>query len=88
MCRYVLRLSHMLFCRKHLLHNIIVYTWLNDEDTKRVYEGSDDAYWVFRKMLEAGHLPDDWSVLLAEARTEAGRLQQVAAQSVHPAESY
>ena len=60
---------------------MIVYAWVNDEDTKRAYEGSDDAYQVFRKMLESGHPPDDWSGLLAEARAEAGRLQQVAARS-------
>ncbi len=53
--------------------------WVNDENTKRAYESSDDAYRVFRKMLESGHPPDDWSQLLAEARAEGQRLQQFAA---------
>ena len=34
------------------------------------------AYRVFRKMLESGHPPDDWSKLLAEARAEGKRLQR------------
>lgn len=53
--------------------------WVNDEDAKRAYESSDDAYRVFRKMLKSGHPPDDWNQLLAEARTEGERLQQFAA---------
>ena len=55
---------------------MIVLAWVNDEDTKRAYESSDDAYRVFRKMLEAGHPPDDWNQLLSEARAELKRLQQ------------
>jgi toxin YhaV len=57
---------------------VIVYAWVNDEHTKRAYESSDDAYRVFRKMLESGHPPDDWNMLLTEARAEAHRLEQVA----------
>lgn len=52
---------------------------MNDEDATRAYESSDDAYRVFRKMLESGHPPDDWNQLLAEARTEGDRLQRIAA---------
>lgn len=40
------------------------------EITKCAYESSDDAYRVFRMMVESGHPPDDWNQLLAEARTE------------------
>jgi len=58
---------------------VIVFAWINDEDTKRAYESSDDAYQVFRKMLESGRPPDDWSTLLAEARAEGERLQRLAA---------
>ncbi len=43
------------------------------------YESSNVAYRVFRKMLESGNPPDDWSQLLAEARAEGQRLQQSAA---------
>jgi toxin YhaV len=57
---------------------VIVLAWVNDEDTKRAYESGDDAYRVFRKMLESGHPPDGWNQLLAEARTEGDRLQRIA----------
>lgn len=33
---------------------MIVSAWVNDEDTKRAFERSDDADRVFRKMLKAG----------------------------------
>ena len=41
--------------------------WVNDENSKRAYESNDDAYRVFRKMLDSGQPPDDWEELLAEA---------------------
>jgi toxin YhaV len=71
--------QYQLFFRYHAPSKVIVLAWINDEDTKRAYESSDDAYRMFRKMLERGHPPDDWSQLLAEARAEGLRLQQFAA---------
>lgn len=73
--------QYRLFFRYHAPSKVIVYVWVNDEDTKRAYESSDDAYRVFRKMLESGHPPDDWDRLLAEARAEDQRLQRVAVPS-------
>ena len=58
---------HLFFCY-HLESKIIVYAWVNDEDSKRAYESGDDAYHVFRKMLESGHPLDDWQALLGEAK--------------------
>jgi toxin YhaV len=55
---------------------MIVYAWVNDDDTKRAYESSDDAYRVFRKMLESGHPPDDWDQLLSQAELAGHRLMQ------------
>jgi toxin YhaV len=69
--------QYRLFFRYHASSKVIVYAWVNDEDTKRAYESSDDAYRVFRKMLESGHPPDDWGKLLAEARAQSGRLQKI-----------
>ena len=60
--------QYRLFFRYHASSKVIVLAWVNDENTKRAYESSDDAYRVFRKMLENGHPPDDWNQLLAEAR--------------------
>jgi toxin YhaV len=71
--------QYRLFFRYHAPSKVIVFAWVNDEDTKRVYDGSDDAYRVFRRMLESGHPPDDWNQLLAEARAEGQRLQRFAA---------
>ena len=55
-----------------------MFAWVNDTDTRRAYESNDDAFRVFRKMLERGHPPDDWGQLLAEARAEGARLRQFA----------
>ena len=71
--------QYRLFFRYHAASKVIVFAWVNDEDTRRAYESSDDAYRVFRKMLESGRPPDDWGQLLAEARAEGQRLQQFAA---------
>lgn len=73
--------QYRLFFRYHAPSKVIVYAWVNDEDSKRAYESSDDAYRVFRKMLESGHPPDDWNHLLAEAHAEAARLQHLVAQT-------
>ena len=70
--------QYRLFFRYHAPSKVIVYAWVNDEDTKRAYESNNDAYRVFRKMLENGHPPDDWDQLLAEARAAGQGLQRVA----------
>ena len=67
------------FFRYHAPSKVIVFAWVNDEDTKRAYGNGDDAYRVFRKMLKSGHPPDDWNQLLAEARAERQRLQRFVA---------
>lgn len=69
--------QYRLFFRYHAAHRIIVYAWVNDEDTKRAYDSSDDAYRVFRKMIDTGHPPDDWDTLLKEARTESRRMSRL-----------
>ena len=57
-----------MFFRFHAAQKIIVYAWVNDDASKRAYESSGDAYRVFRKMLDLGHPPDDWELLLKQAR--------------------
>ena len=71
--------QYRLFFRFHAPARVIVFAWVNDEDTKRAYESADDAYRVFRRMLDRGHPPSDWSQLLAEARAESKRLARLAA---------
>ena len=73
--------QYRLFFRYHAPSQVIVYAWMNDEDTPRTYESDGDAYRVFRKMLASGHPPDDWDLLLTEARAETARWRQVGAQA-------
>ena len=68
--------QYRLFFRYHAPSKVIVFAWVNDEDTKRTYESGDDAYRVFCKMLESGHPPDDWDRLLVEARADGDRLNR------------
>ena len=69
--------QYRLFFRYHAGAKMIVYAWVNDDDTKRAFENSDDAYRVFRKMLESGHPPDDWNQLLSQAELKGHRLQRL-----------
>jgi len=76
--------QYRLFFRYHAQAQVIVYAWVNDEDTKRAYESADDAYRVFRKMLGSGHPPGDWKQLVAEARAEEQRLKIAAGRLSGP----
>ena len=58
----------------------MVFAWVNDEDTKRAYDSADDAYRVFRRMLDSGHPPGDWGQLLTEAHAESARLARLGEQ--------
>lgn len=73
--------QYRLFFRYHAPSQVIVYASVNDQDSQRAYESGNDAYRVFHKMLASGHPPDDWDLLLAEARAETARWQQVGAQT-------
>ena len=73
--------QYRLFFRYHALSKVIVFAWVNDEDTRRAYESGDEGYRVFRKMLGNGHPPDDWEQFLAEARATSVRLQKAAART-------
>lgn len=70
--------QYRLFFRFHAQARVIVFAWVNDEDTKRAYERTDDAYRVFRRMLDNGRPPSDWAQLLAEAQAEQERLGRLA----------
>lgn len=68
--------QYRLFFRYHQTSKIIVYAWVNDEDSKRAYDSKTDAYLVFEKMLESGHPPNNWDELLAAAKGETERLDK------------
>lgn len=69
--------QYRLFFRYHASSQIIVLAWVNDEGTKRAYQSNDDAYKIFRKMLEAGHPPDDWNELISESVRDTKKLQDM-----------
>jgi toxin YhaV len=58
-----------LFFRFDTKAKVIIYAWVNDEDTKRTYGSKNDAYAVFRKMLNNGNPPDNWDALRKAAKT-------------------
>lgn len=70
--------QYRLFFRYRADSRIIVYAWVNDQDTRRAYDSRTDAYQVFRKMLARGNPPDNWDTLLREARDAADRLNAAA----------
>ena len=69
--------QYRLFFRYHQSSKILVFAWVNDEDSKRAYDSKTDAYRVFRKMLDNEHPPDDWDTLLEEAKAESNRLVNI-----------
>ncbi|MFA7267904.1 MAG: type II toxin-antitoxin system YhaV family toxin [Sterolibacterium sp.] len=69
--------QYRLFFRFHATQRIIVFAWVNDEDSKRAFESSVDAYRVFRKMLGNGHPPEDWDTLLKEARAASKHMAKL-----------
>ncbi len=58
-----------LFFRYDSKAKVIVYAWVNDENSKRTYGSKTDAYAVFRKMLARGNPPDDWAALLRASKS-------------------
>lgn len=54
---------YRLFFRFMIKAKVIVFVWLNDEDTQRKAGAKTDVYAVFRKMLQGGQVPDNFDVL-------------------------
>ncbi len=53
-----------LFFRFDSKTRIIIFAWVNDENTLRSSGRKSDPYAVFQRMLERGHPPDDWASLV------------------------
>jgi len=68
------RQQYRLLFRYSEKERIIILAWLNDEDTKRVYDSRTDAYRVSARMLRGGHPPDDWHQHLAKRCRKNSRL--------------
>ena len=54
-----------LFFRFDTKTKIIIFAWVNDENTLRSSGSKTDPYAVFQKMLQRGNPPDDWAALMA-----------------------
>lgn len=56
-----------LFFRFSSKQKIIIYCWINDENTLRKAGAKTDPYAVFANMLKAGDPPNDWNELFKKA---------------------
>ena len=59
-----------LFFRFDSKSKIIIFAWVNDENTLRSSGSKSDPYAVFQRMLDKGHPPDDWATLVSASRSE------------------
>jgi toxin YhaV len=59
-----------LFFRFDSKTKIIIFAWVNDENTLRSSGSKGDPYAVFQKMLQRGHPPDDWAALVSASKSQ------------------
>jgi len=59
-----------LFFRYDSKAKVIVYAWVNDEQTLRSAGSRSNPYAVFRKMLGRGNPPDDWNALVQASKQD------------------
>jgi len=57
-----------LFFRYDSRSKVIIYAWVNDENTLRSSGSKSDPYAVFQKMLGRGNPPDDWDALIGQSK--------------------
>lgn len=56
-----------LFFRFSSKYKVIIYAWVNDENTLRKAGAATDPYTVFEKRLLSGNPPSNWEELLAQS---------------------
>jgi len=59
-----------LFFRYDSKAKLIIYAWVNDEQTLRSTGSKTDPYAMFQKMLKRGHPPNNWANLVAACRDD------------------
>ena len=71
---------YRLFYRYDSRARIIIYAWVNDENSLRTYRSRTDAYAVFAKMLDSENPLDTWDDLMEAASAAAAvrRLEELA----------
>lgn len=69
-----------LFFRYSSTQKIIIFAWVNDENSLRTYGAKTDAHKVFKSMLDGGNPPDDWDALhkAASGKSAVERLSRAA----------
>lgn len=68
-----------LFFRFSSEARIIIFAWVNDQNSLRSYGSKTDAYAVFKGMLDDGNPPEDWAALLKAASTAEAKERLAAA---------
>lgn len=58
--------QYRLFFRFDSRLRVIIYCWVNNEQTLRQYESGTDAYRTYRKLLKSGHIPSEISSLFSD----------------------
>ena len=56
--------QYRLFFRFDSKNKIVIYGWVNDENSLRARESKTDAYKIFESMLKSGNPPSGWDELL------------------------
>lgn len=56
-----------LFFRYSSKDRVIIYAWVNDENTLRKAGGRNDPYTIFNTLLRKGRPPGGWDALMKEA---------------------
>jgi len=56
-----------LFFRYSSKDRVIIYAWVNDENTLRKAGARNDPYTIFSALLRKGRPPDGWDALIKEA---------------------
>lgn len=60
--------QYRLFFRFSIKEKVIIYGWVNNDNSKRAYGSKTDAYATFKKRLSQGNPPSDWDELLAACK--------------------
>lgn len=59
-----------LFFRYDSRSKVVIFAWVNDENTLRTRGAKNDAYAVFKDMLDDGNPPTKWADLLKTCSTD------------------
>lgn len=80
---------YRLFFRYRQSDRVLVFAWVNDQESLRTYGSATDAYAVFARMLDRDDPPDDWDALLKACTTAetVARLQRILSRITGPGES-